>query len=441
MLVFVLNKDGKPLMPCKPAKARRLLRNGKAKVVSRLPFTIKLLYGSSGYKQEVILKVDSGSKIVGCAAVCEGKVLYASEVKTRNNVKKNMTQRAKYRRTRRNRKTRYRQKRFDNRKRTSGWLTPTMTSKVQTHLREIKYVKSILPIYNMIIEIASFDIHKLTNPEVNGKEYQEGRQKDFYNVKAYILSRDEYTCQKCKSKNTKLHVHHIKFRENGGTNSPDNLITLCKSCHKNLHDHLNSQKESLKLQKKVQVNTTDAVQVSTISAYLKRHLQFQEAFGYETKFNRESLGLPKAHFIDAMCIGLGLGEVIEMPDYIFKKTTVSRGDYPQMEPYPNKKGIRARLPRSKIAGFKRFDRIRYFNTIVFVKGRITKGEYGILMDIDGNILDFGHTPKLELMKRIGARTSCLTNQIHIKNFTSKEILYSFKDIKKIYSKELKNVTK
>ena len=165
MLVYVLNAHGKPFMPCKPAKAKKLLRNGKAKVISRMPFVIQLLFGSSGYKQKVVQKLDSGSKTVGTAAVrADGKVLYASEIKTRTDIPEKMAQRLSYRRTRRGRKNEiYRAPRFDNRARTDNWLTPTIRSKIQTYKRN-KIYQSILPICDnaggLIIETATFDIHK-----------------------------------------------------------------------------------------------------------------------------------------------------------------------------------------------------------------------------------------------------------------------------------------
>lgn len=431
MLAYVLNKNGDPLMPCSPVKARKLLKNNKAKVVSCLPFTIKLFHGCSGYKQQTTLKIDTGSKIIGCAVVGNGKTLYASEVKTRQDIRKKMSQRAIFRRNRRNRKTRYRKARFENRKRNSGWLTPTLRSKVQTHLKEICFVKSILPITKTIIEIANFDIHKLTNPNVKGKEYQEGRKKNFYNTKAFILSRDKYICQKCKSckDGLKLNIHHIIFRSNGGTDSPDNLITLCESCHNQIHKYKNPEKESLKLQKKIVTKTIDAVQVSTIGSFLRKNLEFQETFGYETKYNREVLELPKAHFVDAICVGLGEGEVIKMPSCVFKKVSIACGDYQQTESQPNKTGKRSALPRKKIFGFNRFDKVKYFKTTSFIKGRMSTG-YAILIDINGNKLDFGHTPKLILMKKIGSRKSWLTDQIHIENFTSSTISYSSVNIEK-----------
>jgi hypothetical protein len=195
MLVFVINKEDKPLMPCKPSKARKLLKEGKAKVISKIPFTIKLLFGSSGYTQPTVAGMDTGSKVIGCSVIANGKVLYQSEVYIREDVSKKMQQRQMYRRTRRSRKTRYRPARFDNRSnsRKEGRLAPSIRSKFESHVRERNFVKSILPVSEWRVELASFDIHKITNPDVSGIGYQNGNQKDFYNVKAYVLARDDYT--------------------------------------------------------------------------------------------------------------------------------------------------------------------------------------------------------------------------------------------------------
>ena len=113
--VYVINKHGRPLMPCSPAKARHLLDDGKAKVKKRTPFTIQLVYGSSGYTQEVILGVDAGSKTIGMSASTTKEELLSAEVKPRNDVVDLLSTRREFRRARRNRKTRYRKPRFDNR--------------------------------------------------------------------------------------------------------------------------------------------------------------------------------------------------------------------------------------------------------------------------------------------------------------------------------------
>ena len=238
MLVYVLNKNEKPLMPCSPRKARILLKEGKAKVIRREPFTIQLLYGSSGYKQKVNLGVDAGSKHIGLSATTEKKELFASEVKLRTDIVDLLSTRLQYRRSRRNRTTRYRKARFLNRihRKHKGWLAPSVENKIYCHLKIIEKLHKILPIYKIIVETASFDIQKIKNPDISGKEYQEGEQLDFWNVREYVLFRDGHKCQCCKgkSKDKVLNVHHIESRKTGG-NAPNNLITLCETCHKGYH--------------------------------------------------------------------------------------------------------------------------------------------------------------------------------------------------------------
>ena len=213
MIVYVLNKHGKPLMPCKPSKARKLLRDKKAKVIKREPFTIQLLYGSSGYKQDISLGIDAGSKHIGISATTTTKELYASEVELRNDIVELLATRRENRRTRRNR-LRYRKPRFHNRvhSKNKGWLAPSIEQKIQTHLKVVEEIHKILPIKNIIVEIASFDIQRIKNPEISGEEYQQGEQLNFWNVREYVLFRDGHICQCCKgkSKNTILNVHHIE---------------------------------------------------------------------------------------------------------------------------------------------------------------------------------------------------------------------------------------
>ena len=412
MLVYVLNSAGDPLMPCRPGKARRLLNAGQAKVISREPFTIKLLFGSSGFKQKVTVGIDSGSKIAAFAAMTKSKTVYLSEVKLRQDIRSNMDQRRAFRRTRRARKTRYRKPRFNNRKR-ELWLTPTVRSKVNSHKRELNFIKGLLPITEVIVETASFDIHKITNPEVHASGYQEGRMKDFYNVKQYVLHRDDYKCQKCKKGKQELHVHHIIFKSHGGTNSPDNLITLCSTCHDNLHASSDAELLSKKLSTTRRKKTLDATQVATIGSFLKQEIDFTETFGYETKYKRETLGLEKTHYNDAICVATPERQRVQLSDTLFKKVHIANGDYQLHSGSRSEKTI----PTGKLMGIKKFDKVVSNGTIGFVKGRMSKG-YAILMDIDGNKLDLKPIPKLKNLKRIAARKSCLTCQTRIENISS-----------------------
>ena len=169
MLTYVLNKQGEPLMPCKNSKARKLLKQNKAKVVKKSPFTIQLLFGSSGYKQEITLGVDAGSKFIGLSATTDKKELFSAELELRNNIVDLLSDRRQYR------KTRYRQARFLNRvsSKHKGWLAPSIENKIQTHFNIVDKIYKMLPIVKTIVEVASFDIQKINNPSITG-EYQQG---------------------------------------------------------------------------------------------------------------------------------------------------------------------------------------------------------------------------------------------------------------------------
>src|SRR5947209_12329169 len=154
MFVYILNCHGQPLMPCQPRKARLLLKDGKAKVVKMVPFTLQLLYGSSGYKQEVSLGIDAGTQHIGVSATSEKAVLFEAEVAPRTDITELLATRQQFRRARRNRKTRYRKARFDNRRRSQGWLAPSVQHKVDVHLKTIKRMHQLLPVSNTTIEVA-----------------------------------------------------------------------------------------------------------------------------------------------------------------------------------------------------------------------------------------------------------------------------------------------
>jgi RRXRR protein len=189
MFVYVLNCRGQPLMPCQPRKARLLLKEGKAKVVRMVPFTLQLLYGSSGYKQEVALGIDAGSEHIGVSATTEQRVLFEAEVQPRTDVQELLATRRAYRRARRSRKTRYRQCRFLNRKKRAGSLAPSVQHKVEAHLKTIRFVHKMLPVSRTTIEVAQFDLQKMRNPQIEGKDYQQGPQLGFWNVREYVLAR------------------------------------------------------------------------------------------------------------------------------------------------------------------------------------------------------------------------------------------------------------
>src|SRR6266480_148192 len=198
VFVYVLNCHGQPLMPCQPRKARLVLKDGKAKVVKMVPFTIQLLYGSSDYKQEVSLGVDAGTQHIGVSTVASQKVLFEAEVLPRSDIQELLATRLQYRRTRRSRKTRYRKARFLNRNKPEGWLAPSVQHKVDCHIKTIRLIHRILPVRRTTIEVAQFDLQKIRHPEIAGEEYQQGPQLGFWNVREYVLARDGHRCQWCK---------------------------------------------------------------------------------------------------------------------------------------------------------------------------------------------------------------------------------------------------
>ena len=416
MLVYVLDINDRPLMPTKRfGKVRRMLRNGKAKVVRREPFTIKLLYEPKTHVvQPVTLGVDTGSDKIGTAAIANDTVVYASEVQVRNDIRKKMDTRRSNRRNRRNRKTRYRKPKFLNRKNSikKDRFSPTMTSKINSHIREIEFIKSILPIDTLVLETGTFDpqLLKMQEEEKTFNQhwgYQKGPNYGFGNSKAACLNRDNYTCQCCKTKKGTLHAHHIVYRSQGGADTLDNLITLCEECHKKLHKgELHTFEAKLKGKKKGQLK--HATQMNGIRKQLLRYYPDAiETFGFITKENRQLLGLSKTHILDA-CVIASQGKSFDWNLWYFKKKHVPKGDYQLC------KGPRGEieLPVGKIQGFRKFDKIEYFDKQYFIKGRMSTG-FATLMDIDNNKIDFSYmprgykTPKLSNLMRLSARNTTL----------------------------------
>ena len=407
-MVYVINEDGNPLMPCNPAIARLLLKDGKAKCIRRTPFTIKLLYHATDYTQDLTLGIDTGSSKIGSAvANDENEVYYISEVEIRNNISDKTDKRAKYRRTRRNRKTRYREPRFNNRKNSikKDRFSPTMTSKINSHLKEIDFAKSIMPITNIIIETATFDPHLLKNPSLKHNKwlYQKGINYGFANTKAYVLSRDNYTCQHCKGKNkdSKLEVHHIIFRRDGGSDEQENLITLCKTCHDKLH----GGGISLKKIGKVKGQLKHVTQMNSIRVQLLKQVECEETFGFITKEHRQLLNLPKEHYMDAVAIACRGNAIQFKTNSVLLKKCVADGDYQKT------KGVRSeqKIPTGKIQGFRKFDKVKYLGKEYFIKGRMSTG-YAILMDIEGNKINLKPIPKFSKMKRIQSRKTVMISE-------------------------------
>lgn len=379
MLVYVLNSNGQPLMPTsRCGKVRRLLKSGKAKVVKRCPFTIRLLYDTPSHVQPVTLGVDAGSKTIGLSAVTGDREVYAGEVELRNDIVKLLSDRRELRRSRRNRKTRYRKPRFDNRTRKEGWLPPSVLEKVQTHLRVVENVCKILPVSHIVAETASFDIQKIKSTDIQGEGYQQGDQFGFWNVREYVLFRDGHTCQCCKgkSKDPVLNVHHIESRKTGG-DAPNNLITLCKTCHKNYHRGKMVLPKSIHRGMRFQAEAFMGIMRWFFYNELKKiYPSVSMTYGYITKHNRITNDLPKENYVDARCI-TGFPKATPLGFYFFQKKV--RCHNRQIHKCSiGKGGIRKRNQADYLVrGYRLFDKVLYSGKEYFIFGRRESGFFDI----------------------------------------------------------------
>ena len=365
------------------AKVRVLLKSGKAKVVKKCPFIIQLLYDSTNYKQKVTLGVDSGSRHIGISATTKDKVLFEADVELRNDIVDLLSTRRELRHSRRNRKIRYRKPRFDNRKRKDGWLAPSVQQKVDSHLTMIEKVRKILPISDIVAEVASFDIQKIKNPSISGAEYQQGEQLDFWNVREYVLFRDGHTCQCCKgkSKDKILNVHHIESRKTGG-DAPNNLITLCETCHTGYH------KGTVKLPKTIHrgMSFRDATFMGIMCWAFYNKLKeiypnVSLTYGYITKHTRIENDLPKDHYIDARCISGNPKAVSSGEVFYYKKVRCHNRQIHKAKIL--KGGIKKRNQAPyEVKGFRLYDKVLWKGQKCFIFGRRSTGRMDLRL-LDG----------------------------------------------------------
>lgn len=398
MSVYVIANDGRPLMPCSEAKARHLLDAKRAKVKHRTPFTIQMVVETSHYTQDVILGVDAGSKAIGISAGSKKKELLAEEVMPRNDVADNISTRREFRRARRNRKTRYRKPRFNNRvhSKHKGWLAPSVEVKIQEHITAIKRICNLLPVTKVVIETAEFDLQLLKaveegKPVPQGEDYQKGEMLGQYNVRQYVLWRDGYTCLCCGVHSTrktpvKLNVHHFESRKTGG-NAPDNQGTLCEDCHKKFHKGIIIAEN---LKKRKRHSTRDAAFMGIMRKELLRRLRTEvgipvwETRGYVTKYTREEkMRLPKSHINDALAICHGpagfndAGEFsVARANRVYTIKPVRHHNRQLHKANILKGGIRkANQAEKYIKGFRLFDKVLFQGKECFVWGRRTSGSF------------------------------------------------------------------
>jgi len=312
--VFVLDTNRKPLTPCKPSLARKLLNAGKAKVFRLYPFTIILNKEVNDTPKPLTIKIDPGSKTTGLAILSGSNLIWVGELTHRGqSIKASLESRRSLRRSRRNRHTRYRQARFLNRTRPQGWLAPSLQHRVETTLTWVNKLSKFAPIQFISQELVRFDLQQLENPEISGIEYQQGELAG-YEVREYLLNKWERKCTYCSVENVPLQVEHIHPKANGGTNRISNLCLACKPCNikkgtKDVKVFLAKKPDILKrILTQAKRPLKDAAAVNSTRWCLFNRLQetgkvMNTGSGGLTKFNRTRLGLPKTHFFDAACVG------------------------------------------------------------------------------------------------------------------------------------------
>lgn len=382
-MIYVRSKEGSVLMPTERCgKIGYLLRHGKAHVVSRVPFVVQLDYDSTTYTQDVSLGIDAGSKHIGVSASSEKKEMLAAQVELRSDIVKLLSARRELRRNRRNRKTRYRKARFDNRKKKDGWLAPSVEQKIESHLKVIRLVHKLLPITKTTIEVAQFDVQKINTPDINGEDYQQGEQMGFWNVREYVLARDGHKCVHCKgkSKDPILNVHHLESRKTGG-NSPSNLVTLCETCHRAYH----RGEFELKIKRGNSLRDAAVMNIMRWAVYERAKKVFGNVhltYGYITKHTRIENDVTKTHAADAFCISKNV-HAIRLSSF-FMCRCVPRHTRALRVANPKKGGIRRKTIASHKIGksnFQRFDMVQWNGKECFIFGS-TNGRL-VLRDTEG----------------------------------------------------------
>lgn len=347
-------------MPTHAAKARKLLKAQKAKIVSRNPFTIQLTYETTGYTQELVAKLDTSFKRGGVALQSNGKIIFCGEIIHRRYINQPtkgqvLVVRRQRRRARRYR-LRYRAPRFANRRRPEGWLPPTIKAKADAQINVLKVLAKYAPVTKAIIEVGSFDTQKMQNPDIKLGDYQNGRQKGFKNVREYVKHRDE-RCIHCGAKIEE--IHHLKQKVKGGTDNPDNLVALCEKCHRMIT--LGKLKLNIEPGKELKgaafINAAKDYIISEVKKFIPEVVT-QE--GWRTKGERERLNLPKSHVNDAIAIGTSEQNVYIPGIPVHEIRPRQRAVRQQYLSEPEKGGVfkRYRHPWQSTAGIKRGDLCR-----------------------------------------------------------------------------------
>ena len=380
-------------MPTTPQKARKLLKQNKAKVINYKPFTIQLLYVTGEAKQPINIGIDLGAKYIGIAIQSENNVLAKGEIELRQDVKSLLETRKIYRSNRRNRKTRYRPARFLNRvsSKKKGWLPPSILSRIDNTFMWIDKFTNLLPNPKVSIEVGKFDVAKMINPKIEGVDYQKGQTYGYYNVRYFVFARDSYTCQVCKKKDKILQTHHIKYVSKGGSNRADNLITVCTDCHTSKNHKEGGVLYDWMIKNKKVKTYKEATFMNTIrQRVFQKYPNANIVYGSWTTPRRKELSLEKTHYNDAIAIsGIesirhNVDETFKIKQFRKKKRSLYEATARKSRKTPNKTQKRNSKNTKYQNGFYLNDKVRLFGEVGFISVFTSGGFY--VKDIENSYI-------------------------------------------------------
>ena len=381
--VLVVSKTNKPLMPCHPARARELLKKGKAVVLRRYPFTIKLTNRSEGNVQSIDLKIDPGSKTTGIALVTYAKlsglkvVLGINLIHRGHQISQLLTRRAMSRRSRRQRKTRYRKARFLNRTKPKGWFPPSIRSRLDNILQWVYRLFKWSPVSAISYEHVKFNPAMHLKHALNNATFKD-RSIEAYEVKEYLLTKYNYKCVYCDAKDVIFEQDHVVPKSRGGSNRISNLVLACVKCNqakssKSLDEFVKDPKRLHRIKSQLLVPLKDMAAVNATrnalgELLLKIGCPIIVGTGGQTKFARINNNLPKDHWIDAACVAINDGKITVSSKLKPLTITKQRRNNRQMT-LMNKYGF----PRTKAKGSSK--KIFGFMTGDIVKANVSSGKY------------------------------------------------------------------
>jgi 5-methylcytosine-specific restriction endonuclease McrA len=398
--VFVLDAQKRPLMPCRPARARLLLSQGTAAVYRRYPFTLILKnVRSDAQAGPLRVKIDPGSTTTGLAVVndAEGDIVFAAEVAHRGQqVKERLDQRRACRRSRRQRHTRYRPPRFANRRRHEGWLPPSLESRITNMLTLVRRLQRLCPIGAISQELVKFDTQLMQDAEISGVEYQQGELVG-YEVREYLLEKWGRMCAYCGQTNVPLAVEHIVPRSRGGSNRVSNLTIACHDCNQTKGKRTAAEwgYPDVQAQAKAPLRDVAAVNATRWALYDQLRaldLSVETGSGGQTKCNRTRRGLPKSHWVDAACVGASTPPRLQVQGIVPLLVT-AMGRHSRQMCRTNAFGFPDTAPKatSVVGGFRTGDIVRAVIPATSAKAGVHVGRIAIRASGSCNIKTAGGT--------------------------------------------------